>query len=148
VRLREVADADLDDLFEQQADPDAYTLADLPPRDRPAFDAHWARIRSDASYTIRTIDLDGRVAGHALSFERDGVRLVGYWLGKEFWGRGIASQALAEMLTIERRRPLHAQVARDNAGSMRVLEKNGFRRIAARPDGFVYELGSKPSTRP
>jgi RimJ/RimL family protein N-acetyltransferase len=148
VRLREVEDGDLGDLFEQQADPDAYTLADLPPRDREAFDAHWAGMRSDPEYTIRTIDIDGQVAGHLLSFERDGMRLIGYWLGKEFWGRGIASEALAGMLKVETHRPLRAQAAKHNPGSIRVLEKNGFQRVGEDPNGFLYELGSKPSTRP
>src|SRR3954452_2463663 len=98
MKLREVVDDDLDELFAQQSDRESYTLADLsaersaresyplpdlPPRDRPAFDAHWARIRTDPDVTIRTIDIDGRVAGHVLTFERAGMRLVGYWLGRE-----------------------------------------------------------------
>src|SRR3954453_19579914 len=149
MKLREVVDDDLDELFAQQSDRESYTLADLPPRDRPAFDAHWARIRTDPDVTIRTIDIDGRVAGHVLTFERAGMRLVGYWLGREHWGRGGATEALAGLLGVETRRPLHAQVAKANPGSMRVLEKNGFRRVGERTDGFVYELAdSKPSTRP
>src|SRR3954463_13230482 len=149
MKLREVLDDDLDELFAQQADPESYTLADLPPRERPAFDAHWSRIRSDPEVTIRTIDVDGRVAGHTLSFERMGVRLVGYWLGREYWGRGLATEALAALLEIEERRPLLAQVAKTNPRSIRVLEKNGFRRVGERRDGFVYELAElKPSTRP
>jgi RimJ/RimL family protein N-acetyltransferase len=149
MKLREVVDDDLDELFAQQVDPESYTLADLPPRERPAFDAHWARIRSDPDVTIRTIDLDGRVAGHVLSFERAGMRLVGYWLGREHWGNGLATEALAGLLEIETRRPLHAQVAKANRGSIRVLEKNGFRCVGEGTDGFVYELSdSKPRTRP
>jgi RimJ/RimL family protein N-acetyltransferase len=140
VKLREVADADLDTFFEQQADREAYELADLPPRDRPAFDEHWARIRNDPSVTIRTIDVDGQVAGHVLSFDRDGVRLAGYWLGREYWGRGLATQALAGLREIEKHRPLVAEVATHNAGSMRVLEKNGFRLLCELPDGYAYEL--------
>lgn len=148
MRLRAVKDADLDALFEQQADRASYELADLPPRDREAFDAHWARIRSDPTVTLRTIDLDGQVAGHVLSFERDGTRLAGYWLGREFWGRGLATQALAGLLEIDAHRPLRAEVATNNAASMRVLEKNGFQRVGEIGDGYAYELGSKPSTRP
>ena len=141
MRLREVVDGDLDALFAQQADPDAYRLADVPTRDRPAFDAHWLRIRNDPESLIRTVDVDGQVAGHVLSFTLDGERKVGYWLGQEFWGKGIASDALAAFLAIETRRPLHANVARGNQGSVRVLEKNGFRLLREQPDGFAFVLG-------
>jgi RimJ/RimL family protein N-acetyltransferase len=140
VRLREVDDADLDSLFEQQADPACYEPAGLPPRDRAAFDAHWARIRSDPAVTIRTIDVDGRVAGHVLSFAREDSRLAGYWLAREFWGRGLATEALARLLAIDTHRPLVAEVATNNIGSIRVLEKNGFRLLRELPDGYAYEL--------
>jgi RimJ/RimL family protein N-acetyltransferase len=52
------------------------------------------------------------------------------------------------MLNVETHRPLRAQVAKHNPGSIRVLEKNGFQRVGEEPNGFLYELGSKPSTRP
>jgi RimJ/RimL family protein N-acetyltransferase len=74
----------------------------------------------------RTILADGVVAGHALSFERDGRRLVGYWLAREHWGRGIATRALAAFLEVLPQRPLHATVAEHNAASLRVLAKAGF----------------------
>ncbi len=54
--------------------------------------------------------------------ERD----VSYWLGKEFWGQGIATSALALYLDLIRERPLYARAAKDNLGSIRMLEKNGF----------------------
>ena len=55
-----------------------------------------------------------------------GEREVGYWLGKEFWGKGIATKALAEFLKIIETRPLYAHVAKHNIGSRRILEKCGF----------------------
>lgn len=140
MRLRPVEDGDLDAHFEQQADPEAYELADVPTRDRLAFDAHWARLRSDPEIVLRTIEVDGAVAGHVLSFTRDGERKTGYWLAREFWGRGIASDALREFLAIETRRPLHANVAHGNPASRRVLEKNGFRQVREDPDGLAFEL--------
>ena len=56
----------------------------------------------------------------------DGDPELSYWLGKEFWGRGIATQALALFLDVVSVRPVYARVAKDNVGSIRVLEKNGF----------------------
>ena len=66
------------------------------------------------------------MAGHLVSFLLVGEREVGYWLGKEFWGKGIATKALAEFLKIIETRPLYAHVAKHNIGSRRVLEKCGF----------------------
>lgn len=56
----------------------------------------------------------------------EGQREIGYWIGKEYWGRGIATEALAAFLLLETRRPLLAYAARDNVASIRVLEKCGF----------------------
>jgi RimJ/RimL family protein N-acetyltransferase len=50
-------------------------------------------------------------------------------VGPAHWGRGIASQALARLLELEPARPLYAHAAADNAGSLRVLTKSGFREI-------------------
>jgi len=66
------------------------------------------------------------VAGYVVSFERADLREVGYWIGKEFWGRGIATLALGSFLECDPARPLHARVAKSNRGSVRVLEKCGF----------------------
>jgi RimJ/RimL family protein N-acetyltransferase len=86
-------------------------------------------VRTDADVRLQTILVDGRVAGNVVSFESEGRRLVGYWIGREFWGRGIASRALALFLRYDTVRPLEALVAKHNAGSIRVLEKNGFVRV-------------------
>jgi RimJ/RimL family protein N-acetyltransferase len=48
-------------------------------------------------------------------------------LGKEFWGKGIATQALSQFLEVVSTRPIYARVAKDNLASIRVLEKNGFK---------------------
>ena len=57
--------------------------------------------------------------------------MVGYWIGKAYWGRGIASAALRLFLDdVERHRPLLATVVEHNAGSRRVLEKAGFQLVA------------------
>ena len=126
--LRAVRDEDLETLFEHQRDPEAVRMADFPSRDRDAFFAHWAKIRADPVNMMRVIELaDGTVAGTVLSFPRDGVREVGYWIDRALWGRGIATRALTAFLAEETTRPLHAGVARHNAGSLRVLEKCGFR---------------------
>lgn len=126
IRLREVVPDDLATHFVQQSDPVANRLSGVGARDRAAYDAHWARNLKDPSITLRTVEVDGLVAGNMVSWLLDGSRVVGYWLGREYWGQGIASAALAQFLLQVRSRPLHAHVALHNPASLRVLQKCGF----------------------
>jgi RimJ/RimL family protein N-acetyltransferase len=121
-----VTEDDLPIFFEDQADPEASRMAAFPSRDRQAFMEHWARILRDEGVLARTVVFDGRVAGNVVSFVHEGRREVGYWIGKAFWGKGIATGALASFLREEPERPLYAGVAKRNAASIRVLEKCGF----------------------
>jgi RimJ/RimL family protein N-acetyltransferase len=144
--LRDVTEADLDTFYEQQLDPEATAMALFPARDREAFDAHWRRLLADDSVLKRTIVDDDAVAGNVGVWEQDGRWLVGYWLGREFWGRGLATAALAELVEEVDRRPLHAWVAASNVGSIRVLEKCGFVEVERRAEhdehagGVVEEI--------
>lgn len=127
VRLRRVEGDDLPVFFEHQLDADATRMAAFPSRDRATFDAHWAtRILGNHTAVTRTILVDGQVAGNIGSWPQDGARLVGYWIGKEHWGKGVATRALAAFLEVVTERPLYAHVARHNVASIRVLEKCGF----------------------
>ena len=129
VSLRDVMEEDLPTFFAYQRDPGANHMAAFTardPEDRVAFAAHWTKILDDESITTKTILFDGRVAGHVLSFEQFGEREVSYWIGRDYWGKGIATRALSEFLGHVTERPLHARAARDNAASIRVLEKCGF----------------------
>jgi RimJ/RimL family protein N-acetyltransferase len=126
VRLRDIEPNDLPIFYEQQLDADATRMAAFPARDRAAFDAHWAKILGNPAMVKQTILVDGQVAGNIGSWPQDGVRLVGYWIGKEHWGKGVATRALAAFLHLVTERPLHAHVAKHNVGSIRVLEKCGF----------------------
>ena len=130
VSLRAVEDGDLPFFFAWQSDEESFRMAAVPARDEEAFAAHWAKIRSNPDSTLRTIVADEVVVGNALSWTADEGRMVGYWVGKEHWGRGIASAALGLFLEIDRHRPMLATVAEHNAGSRRVLEKAGFQLVS------------------
>ena len=142
VFLREVEDGDLPLFFTWQADEESFLMAAVPSRDEEAFAAHWARNRSNAENTMRTIVADGVVVGNVLSWTGDEGRMVGYWIGKAYWGQGIASAALRLYLDVERHRPLLATVVEHNAGSQRVLEKAGFKLVAHKQVDDGPELGS------
>jgi RimJ/RimL family protein N-acetyltransferase len=137
VTLRPVEPADLPILFEHQREAAGIAMAGVGGRDREAFDQHWAKILADDDSLIRTVLAGGDVAGHVLSFERDGRREVGYWLGRDHWGRGVATAALVAFLGEERTRPLYAGVLPANGGSLRVLEKCGFSVLGEDDEGLV-----------
>jgi RimJ/RimL family protein N-acetyltransferase len=132
--LREVVEADLDAFYEHQLDPEATGMALFPARDREAFDAHWRRLLANDAVTKKTIVHEGEVVGNTLCWGADGRSYVGYWLGREFWGKGLATRALAELVEEVRARPLHAWVATSNVASIRVLEKCGFVVVGTRTE--------------
>jgi RimJ/RimL family protein N-acetyltransferase len=127
VYLREVEEGDLPDLFVHQRDPVANQMAAFPAREREAFMVHWRKILTDDGVIKRTIVHETEVAGNVLCFEQSGRLLIGYWLGRRFWGQGIASRAVSDFVSLISARPLHAYVAKDNVASIRVLEKCGFK---------------------
>jgi RimJ/RimL family protein N-acetyltransferase len=135
VVLRDVRESDLPLLFEHQLDPDATRMAAFPARDREAFMAHWTKILRDETVAKKTILLDGHVAGNIVSFQQSGKPQVGYWIGKDYWGKGVATRALSAFLGHVTVRPLYAHVAKHNIASIRVLEKCGFT-ICGEDKGF------------
>jgi RimJ/RimL family protein N-acetyltransferase len=132
VALRPLRESDLDALFRQLSDPNSVRMAAFTPEDpadRQRFDAHMSRVLTSPSNTNRAITWNGDLVGSIASFVVEGQTEVTYWIDRAVWGRGIASQALALLLEEIRIRPVYARAASDNAGSLRVLEKAGFRII-------------------
>lgn len=138
IQLRDAIDADLLTFFEQQKDPEAAQMAAFPSRSRDGFMSHWTKIMSDDSILIKTILFNGDIAGNIVCFDQLGEREVGYWLGREYWGKGIATHALKEFLKGIETRPLYAHVAKHNIASRRVLEKCGF--VVSGEDRFFSQI--------
>lgn len=126
ILLRPVIESDLLIFYRHQADHEGAKMVGFSSRTQEAHIAHWHKIMADPDNILRTVVVDGEVAGNMVSFIMDGVREVGYWIGKEFWGRGIASAALALFLKEVKTRPLYAHAVKTNRGSIRVLEKCSF----------------------
>jgi RimJ/RimL family protein N-acetyltransferase len=149
VIIRETLESDWPILFEYQRDPVSSEMADVPARDWDAYIAHQRKNRADEANLTWTILYDGQVAGDVVSFLRDGRREVGYRIGREYWGKGIATRALTLFLEQERRRPLYGYVASHNAASRRVLEKCGFTAIGEEhedgADGIILMLAAPDS---
>lgn len=144
--LREVTEDDVSTFFEQQRDATANHMAAFTAKDttnRVAFFARWKRIRADATVIVRTIVFNGQIAGHVMSYEEDGRCEATYWLGKEHWGKGIATRALREFLAeVNTCRPIYARAAKDNTASLRVLEKCGFA-VISEAQGFANARGEE-----
>jgi RimJ/RimL family protein N-acetyltransferase len=126
IRLRELAASDLATLFAHQNDPEGNRMALVVPRGWEVFEAHWSRILTNPEVTARGILFDEKLVGQVSCFRMDERRWVGYWIDREYWGRGVATQALAMLLPQLAERPIYACVAVANVGSRRVLEKCGF----------------------
>jgi RimJ/RimL family protein N-acetyltransferase len=142
VQLRDVTESDLFIFYEQQLDSQATQMASFPSRNKEAFMSHWKnKVLANDSVQVKTILFNGEVAGNIVCFEQLGEREVGYWLGKEYWGKGIATRALEGFLKTIETRPLYAHVAKHNIGSRRVLEKCGF--TIAAEDRFFSEFFGK-----
>jgi RimJ/RimL family protein N-acetyltransferase len=84
--------------------------------------------------TVFAIVVDGKAVGSIGVAAKDDVYKksmeLGYWLGEQFWGRGIMSEAVAAVteygfssFDIVR---IFADVFEWNTASARVLEKNGY----------------------
>lgn len=84
--------------------------------------------------TVFAIEVDGEAAGAVgIIFQQDVYSQsgeLGYWLGEEYWGRGIVSEAVKAMarhafsdLGLRR---VYARIFSNNIASRRVLEKAGF----------------------
>jgi RimJ/RimL family protein N-acetyltransferase len=143
VLLRVLEDADLDQLFEWERDPEAVAMAAFTradPSDRVAFDDHHRRIRADPDATLLAIEDDSGFAGVIGSFTMEGKREITYWIDPARWGRGIASAALDAFLRVEATRPLFARVAEHNIGSAKVLTRAGFAQIGS-DSGYAQGVG-------
>ena len=128
IKLRDLAETDISIFYEQQNDSDANRMAAFPVRSRDDFFKHWTtKVLGNRASIAKAIIESDVVAGYVLSWNQDGKQLVGYWIGKEHWGKGLATTALSEFLHSLKIRPAYAFVAQHNIGSIRVLEKCGFK---------------------
>ncbi|WP_174876233.1 GNAT family N-acetyltransferase [Acrocarpospora corrugata] len=133
VQLRDVEEADLELFYAQEHDPEATRRSRFVPRERDYFMNHWrTRILGDPTVFVQTVTVDGVAAGNIVAWWEEGRRFIGYWFGREFWGRGVGTRALGLFLEREKTRPLFADPFSGNAGSVRLLERCGFR-----PSGTV-----------
>lgn len=133
VHLRAARSSDLPVFFAHQCDADAADIVGFTPRTRAAFDEHWQRIITEQGVTLRTVEVDGQVAGYVCAFSRDGRPEIAYWFGREHWGKGVGRRAVLDFLETHRERPIFASVAIRNVASLAILRRCGFEFVAEEP---------------
>ena len=110
-------------------------MAGVPSRTLEDYSQFLIDILSKPTSDVRVIIRGDKVVGYLLSWIRDGVRMFGYWIGRAYWGQGIASEAVRLFLIDHFPRPLNADLLSTNLGSKRVIEKSGFRFVTEKPLG-------------
>ncbi len=103
--------------------------------------------------------ITGQEEGHELLIGCVGLRLdaqrrvghLGYWVGRRFWGHGVATEAAGRLsrwalanLDLDR---IEAQAAADNAASAAVLRRIGFRPAGEGREPFLARGGTHAVTR-
>ena len=92
-------------------------------------------VQRNGRQTIWAIrEASGRIIGeielHAGSPAREHVADIGYWLAKDYWGRGIMTTVVKTMVELAFRefgvQRITAPIFAENIASARVLEKNNF----------------------
>ena len=142
LRLREVRPPDLPIFFKHQCDAEAAEMAGYVLRARSAFDEHWRKIITGPMFIVRSIEADGKVAGYVSAFPRDDRSEIAYWLGREYWAKGIGKAAVKAFLKLHLERPLFGTVVSKNLGSLAILRGCGFEFHAEETgsDGFKEHI--------
>ena len=149
ITLRPIQPDDLDAFFTHQQHKPAQHMAAFiheDPSSRTDFDAHWTKLMNSDAILKRSIESDGQLVGHIMSFDMGGgddqTREITYWIDHHHWGKGIATESIRLFLEIETTRPLHGRAAKDNTASIRSMEKCGFKLIAEER-GFAHARGEE-----
>jgi ribosomal-protein-alanine N-acetyltransferase len=153
ITLTKTTPDDLQFLYQIQLDQDANHMAAFTSESGADFNLYfekYSRHLSDPEISMWTIKIEQRIVGSVAKFVIEGDAGITYWIDKEFWGQGIATDALMQLLQHESIRPIYGYVAFDNSGSQRVLEKCGFRKVGsdrgfararqAEIEEFIYRL--------
>jgi len=104
-----------------------------------------ALVKKQKIVTTFCIEADGKLAGSlGLTLKEDVYRKnaeIGYFIGEEFWGKGIATEAVRQLVNYIQKNfdvvRIYAEVFEYNKASMKVLEKNGFYLESIRRKGAI-----------
>jgi RimJ/RimL family protein N-acetyltransferase len=156
IALREYSESDLDRLvaLANNKNVSRYLVYTFPYPYTKGDGQWWIGTGSKRAGSIsRAIEYQGLFVGGVGITPQEGWRQhlgeIGYWIGEEYWGKGIATAALKQMTdyafaTLQLRK-LYAPVLAPNVASMRVLTKSGYAREAVleaevQKDGRFFDI--------
>jgi RimJ/RimL family protein N-acetyltransferase len=104
-----------------------------------------ALVKSQKTVTTFCVEVDGEMVGSiGFTLREDVYRKnaeIGYFVGQEFWGKGIATEAIRQIVEYIQKNfdviRIYAEVFEYNKASMRALEKNGFYLESIRKKGAI-----------
>ena len=96
-----------------------------------SFKIFFDKIKNDKETTYFAIEKDNKFIGPiAIDLEDNATAMFGYWLDERYWGEGIITKAIEEVINYAQKRfsirKFYADIIDNNVGSRKVLEKNGF----------------------
>ncbi len=109
---------DLYYLYQIQLDSDANQMTAFTSESGTDFSLYvekYAKHLADPTISMWTIRLEQRIVGSVAKSVIAGNAGINYWIGKEFRGKGIATDALKQLLKLKTTRPIYGDVAFDNS---------------------------------
>ncbi|MDR0266137.1 MAG: GNAT family N-acetyltransferase [Sphingobacterium sp.] len=137
--LRPTISTDLEIHYQFQLNEEANHLAAFTSTsfsDKETYFEKYCKYLIEPSINNQTILINGIIVGSIAKFVIGEDAEITYWIDRKFWGRGIATRALKDFLSLETTRPIYGRVAFDNIGSQKVLENCGFVKIGT-DSGFA-----------
>jgi len=120
---------DADDLVRHIGDWDVVGMLRFPPWPYTRSDAV-AFISSEMSNDSLAIVYQGSVIGSIGISALSGRDSIGYWIGRDFWGRGLATEAcgavIADYFETGSGDVLYSSLLAENTASLRLQKKLGF----------------------
>ncbi len=148
--LRPITEADLQTLAQFLCDEDAIFMAGAGSgsTDVSTHIQHFKKLMEDESISMAVIISGASVVGYIAAFMRGDEREITYWIGREYWGQGIASKAVKLFLPSLQEKyvgeQIFARVVKGNKASEHVLLKAGFK--ATQTDKFYSDIRSTEVT--
>ncbi|MBD3238708.1 MAG: GNAT family N-acetyltransferase [Candidatus Moranbacteria bacterium] len=140
INLRKAALADAKSIYQNAKDKDICMAVPLPmpytlktaQEYIKASQKKW-ETKKEAQFGIeygKTGEIIGMIGLRSLNFELKKAE-VGYWLGKDYWGKGIAKEALGLILKFAffnlKLNRVYAEVKSKNLSSSKLLERSNFK---------------------
>ena len=101
------------------------------PYTNESFRVFFDKIKDDIETTYFVIDKNGELIGSiSIDLEDNAAARLGYWLDEKYWGMGIMTKTIDEIIKYGKNRfflkRIYADTLDNNIGSEKVLIKNGF----------------------